>query len=61
MEAPIYDVASSCLVCGMSSFSMLGIELLDVASNCSMWRRTFRRGIELFDVASKCWMLDIEM
>ena len=67
MKAPNYDVASSCLVCGVVLFNFghrtvrRGVELFDVASNFSTWYRTFRRGIELFDVASKCSMLDIEM
>ena len=43
------------------AFSMLGIELFDVASKVSTLHRTFRRHIELFDVtSSKCSMLDIE-
>ena len=61
MEAPIYDVASSRLVCGVKFFdvghrtSRRGVELFDVASNFSTWHRTFRRGVEMLDVwTSKC-------
>ena len=59
MEAPIYDVASSCLVCGVEFFdvghrtSRRGVELFDVASNFSTWHRTFRRGVEMFDVGHR--------
>ena len=59
MEAPIYDVASSCLVCGVEFFDVghrtvrRGVELFDVASNSSTWHRTFRRGVEMFDVGHR--------
>ena len=32
---------------------MCGVELFDVASNCSMWRRIVRCGVELFDVGHR--------
>ena len=59
MDAPTYDVASSCLVCGVEFFdvghrtSRRGVELFDEASNSSTWHRTFRRGVEMFDVGHR--------
>ena len=59
MKAPNYDMASSCLVCGVALFDVghrtfrRGVELFDVASNFSTWHRTFRRGVEIFDVGHR--------